>query len=117
MSRAPENIAAASSRAPPKRLPMVKRPEAREEMRSLPARVATMVFMALQKNQSQHTGHYGRWACAYPETAGPWSAVSMRTISMNLVAHGGRRLLNHSKLTTPPRPMSSLKTSEIRIPA
>jgi hypothetical protein len=26
----------------------------------------------------------------YPETAGPWSAVSMSTISMNLVAHDGR---------------------------
>jgi hypothetical protein len=47
VSRAPENIEAASSRAPPKRLPMVRSPDAREEIRSLPARLATIVFMAL----------------------------------------------------------------------
>ncbi len=47
MSRAPENMAAASSRAPPKRLPIVRRPDARDEIRSLPARVATIVFIAL----------------------------------------------------------------------
>jgi hypothetical protein len=66
-----EHREAASSRAPPNRLPIVKTPEANDKMRSLPARVGTMVFMA-------------------PDTAGPWSAVSMRTISMNLVAQGGR---------------------------
>ena len=71
VSRALENIEAASSKAPPKRLPMVNRPEASDEIKSLPAREATIVFMA-------------------PDTAGPWSAVSMSTISMNLVAHGGR---------------------------
>ena len=49
MSRAFENIDAASSRAPPKREPIVRRPDANEEMRSLPARVATIVFIALQK--------------------------------------------------------------------
>jgi hypothetical protein len=48
VSRAPENIEAASSRAPPKRLPMVRRPDAREDIRSLPARVATIVFIALR---------------------------------------------------------------------
>jgi hypothetical protein len=53
------------------RLPMVKRPEANDEMRSLPAQVATMVFMAL-------------------DTAGPWSPVSMSTISTNSVGQGGR---------------------------
>lgn len=47
VSRAPENIDAASSRAPPNRLPMVKRPDANDEIRSLPARVATIVFIAL----------------------------------------------------------------------
>jgi hypothetical protein len=71
VSRASENMDAASSRAPPNRLPVVKRPEANDEMRSLPARVATMVFIA-------------------PDTARPWSAVSMRTISMNMVTQGGR---------------------------
>lgn len=116
VSRAAENMAAASSRAPPNRLPMVNRPDANEETKSLPARVATIVFMA-------------------PETAGPWSAVSMRTISMNLVAQIGSpirryqqkkecgkiyenlRRLNQRRETTPPRPISSLKTSEMRIPA
>ena len=42
-------------------------PEVRLEMRSLPARAQTIVL----------------WA---PDTAGPWSAVTIRTISMNLDA-------------------------------
>jgi len=47
VSRAFENMEAASSRAPPNRLPMVRRPEASDEIKSLPAREATMVFIAL----------------------------------------------------------------------
>ncbi len=47
--------------------PTVRSPEAREDTRSLPARAATMVL----------------WA---PETAGPWSAVTIRHISRNLHA-------------------------------
>jgi hypothetical protein len=46
VSRAFENMDAASSRAPPNRLPIVKRPEANDEIKSLPAREATIVFMA-----------------------------------------------------------------------
>jgi hypothetical protein len=53
------------------RLPMVKTPDANDEMRSLPAQVVTMVFMA-------------------QDTAGPWSPVSMSTISTNSVGQGGR---------------------------
>jgi hypothetical protein len=56
LSRAPENMEAASSRAPPNRLPMVRRPEARDEIKSLPAREATIVFMALCHHH-QHTIH------------------------------------------------------------
>lgn len=67
LSKALVNSSAAPSRAPPKREPMVRRPETRALIRSLPARVVMMVFMA-------------------PETAGPWSAVSIRTISRNLLA-------------------------------
>lgn len=67
LSKALVNSSAAPSRAPPKRDPMVRRPETRALIRSLPARVVIMVFMA-------------------PDTAGPWSAVSMRTISKNLLA-------------------------------
>ena len=53
-----------------KHLTMVRRPEVRLEMRSLPARAQTMVL----------------WA---PETAGPWSAVTIRHISMNWQAYLG----------------------------
>lgn len=52
LSKALLNSSAAPSRAPPNREPMVNRPETSAEMRSLPARVVMMVFMA-------------------PETAGP----------------------------------------------
>ena len=38
------NILAASSRAPPNRGPMVRRPDAREDTKSLPARAVTMVL-------------------------------------------------------------------------
>lgn len=48
VSLAPLNIAAASSSAPPKREPVVSSPDARNEMRSLPVRDVTMMFMALQ---------------------------------------------------------------------
>lgn len=51
-------------------LTMVRRPEVRLEMRSLPARAQTIVL----------------WA---PETAGPWSAVTIRHISMNWQAYLG----------------------------
>lgn len=53
VSRALENIDAASSRAPPNRLPIVNRPDARDEIRSLPAREATIVFMALDDSTSK----------------------------------------------------------------
>ena len=53
MSLALENIEAASSRAPPNRLPMVNRPDASEEIKSLPARDATMVFIALQSSSEE----------------------------------------------------------------
>lgn len=46
LSNALLNSSAAPSRAPPKREPMVKRPETNALMRSLPARVVMMVFMA-----------------------------------------------------------------------
>uniref|UniRef100_A0A0E9S871 Uncharacterized protein n=1 Tax=Anguilla anguilla TaxID=7936 RepID=A0A0E9S871_ANGAN len=52
LSNALLNCLAAASRAPPNRSPMVRRPEVRLEMRSLPARAQTMVLCA-------------------PETAGP----------------------------------------------
>lgn len=51
-------------------LTMVSRPDVRLEMRSLPARAQTMVL----------------WA---PDTAGPWSAVTIRHISMNWQAYLG----------------------------
>mmetsp|Transcript_19396 Transcript_19396/g.59734 ORF Transcript_19396/g.59734 Transcript_19396/m.59734 type:complete len:267 (+) Transcript_19396:66-866(+) len=91
-------IVAAPSKAPPKRGPMVNNPDASELTRSLPARVATMALCA-------------------PATAGPWSAVTMRTISTNFVAYGGSRLRNQSRQSTPPTPRSSLKTSEMGVPA
>ena len=46
VSRAFENMDAASSIAPPNRLPIVKSPEASDEIKSLPAREAMIVFMA-----------------------------------------------------------------------
>ena len=52
LSKAFVNSSAAPSRAPPKREPMVRRPDTRALIRSLPARVVMIVFMA-------------------PETAGP----------------------------------------------
>mmetsp|Transcript_13165 Transcript_13165/g.52748 ORF Transcript_13165/g.52748 Transcript_13165/m.52748 type:complete len:246 (+) Transcript_13165:569-1306(+) len=90
-------IDAAPSSAPPKRGPMVRRPETSDETRSLPARVETMVLCA-------------------PDTAGPWSAVTMRIISTNLVAYGGSFLRNHRSDRTPPTPRSSEKTSEMSMP-
>lgn len=62
-------------------LTMVSRPEVRHEMRSLPARVQTMVLCA-------------------PETAGPWSAVTIRHISMNWQAYRGN--LNKNTATLMP---------------
>jgi hypothetical protein len=57
---------------------MVRRPEARQDTRSLPARAHTMVL----------------WA---PDTAGPWSAVTIRHISINLVAYFGNLVKIHIK--------------------
>jgi hypothetical protein len=58
VSPALENMEAASSRAPPNRLPLVKGPEAtNDEMRFLPARVATVVFMAPDTVGSKHDNH------------------------------------------------------------
>mmetsp|Transcript_658 Transcript_658/g.2759 ORF Transcript_658/g.2759 Transcript_658/m.2759 type:complete len:246 (+) Transcript_658:280-1017(+) len=91
------NILAASSKAPPKRGPMVSKPETRAETRSLPARAVTMAL----------------WA---PLTAGPWSAVTIKIISMNLQQACGRRFRNQSKESTPPMPKFWLKTSEIVMP-
>ena len=51
-------------------LTIVSKPDVRLEMRSLPALAQTIVL----------------WA---PETAGPWSAVTIMHISMNLEAYGG----------------------------
>ena len=98
-------------------LTMVSNPEAKHETKSFPARAQTMVLCA-------------------PLTAGPWSAVTIRTISKNLVAYFGKlknnilsrfsypryriqtnRFRNQSKLSTPPMPISSLITSVIGMPA
>ena len=51
-------------------LTMVNRPETRDDTRSFPALAVTMVL----------------WA---PDTAGPWSADTIRHISMNLHAYVG----------------------------
>mmetsp|Transcript_23277 Transcript_23277/g.49570 ORF Transcript_23277/g.49570 Transcript_23277/m.49570 type:complete len:212 (-) Transcript_23277:989-1624(-) len=97
LSCASENIWAASSRAPPKRGPMVRRPLHRAETKSLPARAVTMVL----------------WA---PLTAGPWSAVTSRIISMNLQHSGGNCRRNQRRASTPPTPRLFSKTSEMGTP-
>mmetsp|Transcript_23273 Transcript_23273/g.49556 ORF Transcript_23273/g.49556 Transcript_23273/m.49556 type:complete len:246 (-) Transcript_23273:27-764(-) len=97
LSCAEANIFAASSSAPPKRGPMVRRPLQRAETKSLPARAVTIVL----------------WA---PLTAGPWSAVTMRIISMNFVISGGSWRRNQRSESTPPMPNSFVKTSEIVTP-
>ena len=51
-------------------LTMVRSPDVRDEIRSFPARAHTMVLCA-------------------PDTAGPWSAVTIRHISINFPAYGG----------------------------
>lgn len=51
-------------------LTIVKRPDVRQEMRSFPALAHTIVL----------------WA---PDTAGPWSAVTIKHISINFVAYLG----------------------------
>mmetsp|Transcript_115199 Transcript_115199/g.372315 ORF Transcript_115199/g.372315 Transcript_115199/m.372315 type:complete len:246 (+) Transcript_115199:336-1073(+) len=97
LSCASENILAASSSAPPKRGPIVRRPLQRADTKSLPARAVTMVLCA-------------------PLTAGPWSAVTMRIISINFVHSFGNCRRNHSSDRTPPMPRSWPKTSEIVTP-
>mmetsp|Transcript_101299 Transcript_101299/g.295031 ORF Transcript_101299/g.295031 Transcript_101299/m.295031 type:complete len:228 (-) Transcript_101299:2462-3145(-) len=97
LSYASENIFAASSSAPPKRGPMVSSPLHSAETRSLPALADTIV------------------QCA-PLTAGPWSAVTMRIISMKVQQAAGSLLRNQRRLSTPPRPRSSAKTSEMGMP-
>ena len=97
-SKASVIMRAAPSSAPPKRGPTVSKPEASDDTRSLPALAATIVL----------------WA---PATAGPWSAVTISTISTNFVAYAGSRFLNHSKHNTPPTPKLSAKTSEMGTPA
>lgn len=72
-------------------LTTVSRPETRDDTRSLPARAQTIVLCA-------------------PDTAGPWSAVTMRHISKNLQTYGGRQRWNHRSDTTPPIPTSRFKT-------
>mmetsp|Transcript_67318 Transcript_67318/g.194950 ORF Transcript_67318/g.194950 Transcript_67318/m.194950 type:complete len:246 (+) Transcript_67318:235-972(+) len=98
VSWASENCLAASSKAPPKRGPIVKRPLHRAEIKSFPARAVTMVL----------------WA---PLTAGPWSAVTIKIISMNLVQCSGRRRRNHKRESTPPTPKFCWNTSLIVTPA
>ena len=66
--------------------------------KSLPALAATMVL----------------WA---PETAGPWSAVTIRHSSKNLQKYSGNSRWNHSNPKTPPIPLFFFTTSEIRTPA
>jgi len=56
VSRASENIAAASSSAPPNRLPIVRRPDAKDDIKSFPARVATIVFTALYDPSANFQG-------------------------------------------------------------
>mmetsp|Transcript_70289 Transcript_70289/g.147147 ORF Transcript_70289/g.147147 Transcript_70289/m.147147 type:complete len:246 (+) Transcript_70289:206-943(+) len=97
LSKACANIRAASSKAPPNLGPMVRSPLQSAEMRSLPARAVTMVLCA-------------------PLTAGPWSAVTIKIISMNLQQAGGSCLRNHSSDKVPPMPMSFLKTSLMGMP-
>mmetsp|Transcript_89829 Transcript_89829/g.249786 ORF Transcript_89829/g.249786 Transcript_89829/m.249786 type:complete len:246 (-) Transcript_89829:277-1014(-) len=97
LSCASENIFAASSKAPPNRGPMVSSPLQSDDTRSFPARALTMVL----------------WA---PLTAGPWSAVTIKTISMNFAQAGGSCRRNQSNETTPPTPRSRSKTSEIVTP-
>mmetsp|Transcript_2379 Transcript_2379/g.5345 ORF Transcript_2379/g.5345 Transcript_2379/m.5345 type:complete len:246 (-) Transcript_2379:1118-1855(-) len=97
LSCASENIFAASSRAPPNLGPMVSSPLQSDDTRSFPARALTMVL----------------WA---PLTAGPWSAVTIKTISMNFAQAGGSCRRNQSNETTPPTPRSRSKTSEIVTP-
>mmetsp|Transcript_67816 Transcript_67816/g.151895 ORF Transcript_67816/g.151895 Transcript_67816/m.151895 type:complete len:206 (-) Transcript_67816:1547-2164(-) len=98
-STAAVNMRAASSRAPPKRGPMVAKPEINEDTRSFPALAATMVL----------------WA---PETQGPWSAVVITQSSMNFETYWGRRRRNQSKEMAPPTPScSSAAISEMGTPA
>mmetsp|Transcript_92896 Transcript_92896/g.289047 ORF Transcript_92896/g.289047 Transcript_92896/m.289047 type:complete len:217 (-) Transcript_92896:100-750(-) len=97
LSWASENILAASSSAPPKRGPIVSKPLQRADTRSLPARAVTIVLCA-------------------PLTAGPWSAVTMRIISMNFVHSLGSCRRNQRSESTPPMPRSWPKTSEIVTP-
>mmetsp|Transcript_65820 Transcript_65820/g.170881 ORF Transcript_65820/g.170881 Transcript_65820/m.170881 type:complete len:246 (-) Transcript_65820:985-1722(-) len=97
LSWAAANIFAASSKAPPNRGPIVSRPLHNADTKSLPARAVTIVL----------------WA---PLTAGPWSAVTMRIISMNLVHARGSCLRNHKSDKTPPMPISCAKTSDIVTP-
>lgn len=72
-------------------LTTVSRPETSDDTRSLPARAQTIVLCA-------------------PDTAGPWSAVTMRHISKNLHTYVGRQRWNHRRDTTPPIPTSRFKT-------
>mmetsp|Transcript_23113 Transcript_23113/g.64130 ORF Transcript_23113/g.64130 Transcript_23113/m.64130 type:complete len:246 (+) Transcript_23113:421-1158(+) len=97
LSYASANIFAASSSAPPKRGPMVSKPLHKAETKSFPARAVTIVLCA-------------------PLTAGPWSAVTMRIISMNLVHSLGSCRRNHRSERTPPMPISCSKTSVMVTP-
>mmetsp|Transcript_64000 Transcript_64000/g.177903 ORF Transcript_64000/g.177903 Transcript_64000/m.177903 type:complete len:228 (-) Transcript_64000:442-1125(-) len=97
LSCADENIFAASSRAPPKRGPIVRSPLQSDETKSLPAREETIVLCA-------------------PLTAGPWSAVTIKTMSMKFVHSAGSCLRNQRSESTPPTPMSLSKQSEMDTP-
>ena len=85
LSQACLKYLAASSIAPPNRGPMVRRPEHKEEMMSLPARAVTMELCA-------------------PDTAGPWSAQRMMASSMNFVISVGSFFLKNNNEMMSPMP-------------
>merc|ERR1719426_13031 len=91
------NIFAASSKAPPKRGPMVSKPEHKDEIKSLPARAATTVLCA-------------------PDTAGPWSAQIVKHISRKRKQLSGSMRRNHNKEIAPPKPWPSFTTLLIGMP-
>mmetsp|Transcript_31995 Transcript_31995/g.62982 ORF Transcript_31995/g.62982 Transcript_31995/m.62982 type:complete len:246 (-) Transcript_31995:2481-3218(-) len=97
LSYASANIFAASSSAPPNLGPIVSRPLQSADTRSFPALAVTIVLCA-------------------PLTAGPWSAVTIKIISMNFIHSVGNCRRNHNNESTPPMPISCWKTSVMGTP-
>lgn len=125
------NWRAASSNAPPKRGPIVSRPEHKDDTRSCSSgqwwqhalgclsihplnsfqthqnvRFFTLVAPIHMHNPLSHPpitfpARAVTIVLCAPATAGPWSAVSISTISMNRQAYSGRRRWNHNNETTP----------------